>query len=253
MQPVGRAKVIESRMRLIFFIFLVSLGLCLRVNAGSSPLLNRAAQPWLAEADHWAFTVQVKQFAGTDVKEMRVERFDPSKPGAARWELVTVDGKTPTAERLVAWQKAKAKKHRFAPKTLADYFDFENIRVAEAKGSSISYALPLRSNHSWLLPMDHIGLTVTVNRTTHAIEEIKAAIDQPFHTALGLARIIDVNFDLKLTPAHAPVAVVTPANARPAGPAHVVIARLGERIEYDWSEFRRVTPAAVNAPEGNGD
>jgi len=240
-------------MRLIFFIFLVSLGLCLRVNAGSSPLLNRAAQPWLAEGDRWAFTVQVKQFAGMDVKEVRVEHFDPSKPGAARWELVTVDGNPPTPERLLAWQKAKAKKHRFAPKALADYFDFENVRVVEAKGSSISYALPLRSNHAWLLPLDHIDLTVTVNRSTHVIEAVKAAIDQPFRTALGLARIIEVNFDLKLSPAHAPVAVVSPANARPAGPAHMVIAKLGERTEYDWSEFHRVTPAAVKPPEGNGD
>ncbi len=240
-------------MRLIFFIFLVSLGLGLRANAGSSPLLNRAAEPWLAEGDHWAFTVQVKQFAGTDVKEVRVERFDPSKPGAARWELVTVDGNPPTPERLLAWQKAKAKKHWRGSKALADYFDFENIRVVEAKGSSISYALPIRSNHAWLLPLDRIDLTVTVNRTTHAIEGVRAAIDQPFHTALGLARIIEVNFDLKLSPAHAPVAVVTPANARPTGPAHMVIAKLGERIEYDWSDFHRVTPAVVKAPEESGD
>jgi hypothetical protein len=230
-------------MRVTFFIFLAALGLDLRAQAGSSPLLNRAAAPWLAESERWAFTARVKQFAGSDVKEVRVERYDPSKPGAARWELVSVDGQPPTPERLLAWQKAKARKYLQGPKVFADNFDFDNVRIVQAQGGFIRYALPLKSNHAVLFPLEHIELTVTVNRATHAIDEVKASIDQPFRTALGLARLIELNFDLKLSPRHTPVAVVTPADARPEGPARAVIARLGERIEYEWSDFHRVAPA----------
>lgn len=238
-------------MRATLIIFLWGLALC-RNAAGGSPLLNRAAEKWLAEGDRWAFTVQVREFdRSAALKEVRVERFDPSQAGAAKWELLTVNGAVPTAERRLAWMKAKAKRLRREPKALAEYFDFEHARVAGASPSVIHYVLPLRSNHAFLLPLEGIVLTVTVSRASLAITEVRAGIDEPFHAALGLARILEVNFDLKTYPAASPFAVVGPATARPAGPAHVVVARLGARIEYDWSDFQRVTPAAGDVPDGD--
>ena len=227
-------------MRPCVIILLAALGWGGRLDAGSSPLLNRAAAPWLEESERWAFTARVTQFTGAEVKEIRVERYDPSKPAGERWELVTVNGRPPAPERLQAWRKAKARKYLQGPKVFADNFDFENVRIVETKGQTITYALPMHSNHAVVLPLDHIELTVTVNRATHAIEQVKAGVDQPFRTALGLARIIELHVDLKVLPGPSPVAAVTPATARPAGPASAVLAKLGERVEYEWSEFRRV-------------
>lgn len=229
-------------MRLI--LGLIFLGVAV-VSAGAagSPLLTRAAEKWEAEANHWAFTVLVREVDEGELKEERLERYDPSKPGAARWELLSVDGEVPTPERLTAWQKSKARKHRRAPKTLSDFFDFENATAVSATEGAVSYLVPLRSNHNWLFPVDKVAVTLTVNKTDYAIEEVKAGIDESFRVALGLARIIDVNFDMKIDSARQHGVPVGPAAARPHGLAHVVIGRLGKRIEYTWSDFKRVTPS----------
>ena len=232
-------------MRLFLILFLSGLALA-GPEAAGSPLLNRAAEKWLAEGNHWAFTVRVREFDDGEVKEDRVEHYDPSKPGADRWELVTVDGRAPTEERRQTWLKYKAKRHRGAPPALADYFDFENARVAEVTASAVRYHLPLRSSHSWLFPVDRVALTVTVNKTTQAIEQVEAGLDEPYRVALGLARILDVDLDLKMNAPGPHGGAGGPAMAHPQGQAHVVVSRLGERIEYTWSDFRRVVPHPDN-------
>ncbi|MEO6873785.1 MAG: hypothetical protein ABI222_03075 [Opitutaceae bacterium] len=231
-------------MRLALCIILFGLGLIPEA-AARSPVLNQATEKWRGEIGRWAFTMRVRKFDGEAVEEERVERYDPSKAGAARWTLLSVDGQAPTDERRLAWQKVKARKRQKAPKLLDDYLDLENATLAGSTPETISYLLPMRSPHAVLLPVDHVVLTVTVNRATHAIEEVKAGIDVPFRAALGLARIIELNFDVRMNPSTANGAVVGPATSRPTGLAHVVMARLGERIEYDWSDFRRVTPAGA--------
>ena len=228
-------------MRLSLFILLF-YAVLVRGEVAGPPLLARAAKQWLEEGNHWAFTVQVREFDGGAVKEERVERYDPSKSGAERWELVAVDGRTPTEESRLAWQKKKARKHRDAPLELADYLDFENARIAGVTPLTVRYHLPMRSNRGWLLPVDRVALTVTVNKTTYAIEKVEARIDEPYRVALGLGRILDLDFDLIFNPSGEAGAVVGPATAQPAGIAHLVVARLGERIDYTWSDFRRVTP-----------
>jgi hypothetical protein len=152
-------------------------------------------------------------------------------------------------ERREAWLNYKARKRRDAPKSLAEYFDFENAKVAGVTPRTVRYHLPLRSNHSWLFPLDQVDLTVTVNKTTHAIEQVEAGINEPFRVVLGLARILDVDFDLKINPSGQRGAIVGPATSQPSGLAHVVVKRLGERIEYTWSDFQRVTPHPDNVSE----
>ncbi len=229
-------------MRLTSWLFLYGLG-AVSLAAAGSPLLNRAAENWQAETGRWACTMQVREWEDDQLKEERVERFDPSRPAADRWELVQVDGRPPTEERRAAWQKAQAKKHPKAPKLVSDYLDFENAQALRATAGSVSYHVPLRSSRGWWFPVDHIALTITVNKASHAVEQVQAGMDEPFRMALGLARIVELNFDLKLNPSAEPGAVVGPATAQPRGVAHVVIAYLGKRVEYSWSEFQRVTPA----------
>lgn len=242
LQPSGGMGVSSGLMRPILILFLLSLGV-VSAGAGGSPLLNRAAGPWLGEGNRWAFMVRVREFDHTEVKEDRVESYDPSKSGADKWTLVSVDGQEPTDERRQAWQKAKARRHFKTPPSLAEYLDFENVQLAGFSAGSISYRLPLRSNRNWLFPLDHIALTVTVNRVTHGIEEVTAGLDEPYHVAFGLARILAVDFAVKTNLSGQAGPVPGPAMARPQGRAQVVIARLGERIEYSWSDFRRVMPA----------
>jgi hypothetical protein len=226
----------------LFLILLLGGAVLAGPEAAGSPMLNRAAEKWLAEGNHWAFTVRVREFDEGEVKEDRVEHYDPSKPGADRWELVTVDGRAPTEVRRQTWLKYKTKHRRGVLPVLADYFDFENARVAEVTASAVRYHLPLRSNHSWLFPVDRVALMVTVNKTTQAIEQVEAGLDEPYRVALGLARVLDVDFDLKMNAPGQSGGAGGPAMAQPQGLARVVVSRLGARVEYNWSDFRRVTP-----------
>lgn len=230
-------------MRPILIPFLFALGAAAAAATGS-PLLNRAAEKWAEEGNHWAFNVLVREVDDGELKEERVEHYDPSQPLAERWELLSVDGQAPTPERRAAWQKSKARKHRKAPKTLAEFYDLEKATATSATAETVSYLVPLRSNHNWLFPVDRVSLTLTVNKTSYAIEEAKAGLDEPFRVALGLARIIDVDFDMKIDSSRPPGVTPGPATAQPRGLAHVVISRLGKRIEYTWSDFKRVAPAA---------
>lgn len=236
--------------------FLRGLLLCLlfaRAGAAGSPLLNRAAEKWMAEADRWAFTMQVREFDHHGLKEERVEHFDPSLPAAERWTLVTVNGQVATAERQAAWRAAKARKHRHEWKPLSAYFEFENATLVEALPHALRYRLPLRSNHNWLFPVDQIVLTVTVNKATAAIEQVEAGLEKPFNMALGLASLLDVDLDMKMNSSKPLAAPAGPAEAHPAGLAQIVMVRLGKRVEYKWSDFRRVPRSADSVADGERD
>ncbi|MDB6094368.1 MAG: hypothetical protein JWM32_1930 [Verrucomicrobia bacterium] len=232
-------------MRHLFCFLLLSSALVAEVD-GSSQLLNSAAEKWLSEGDRWAFTVKIKEFSGGEVKEERVERYDPSKPGIARWELLEVNGQPPTDERRAEWQKRKTKKRKAQPKMLGDYLDFESATIASATARDIRYHVPLKNSNRWLFPVDRVNLTVAVNKSTREIEQIEAGIDEPFRVALGLARILNVDLDLRINPDNQAGVPDGPATAKPEGQAHVVVNRFGERIEYSWSNFQRVTPHPDN-------
>ena len=238
-------------MRLSFFILSIIL-LC-PAFAVTPPLLEQAAEKWLGERDNWAFTMFVREFDGGRVKEERRERYDPSKPGSARWELLSVDGKPPTEERRAEWQKHKTKKRKNPGKPLNEYLEFERAKVVKENAKTACYNLPLRDSHSWLFPVDKVSLLVTVNKSTLAIEDVAAGIDEPFKVALGFARVMDLDFDLQMNPPEQGRDKSDPAAAKPDGTARAVVNKFGERIEYTWSDFQHVTPhpdnVIANAPK----
>ena len=228
-------------MRLPVSQFVLVLAL-LVLRAGASPLLDQAAAKWMTERDHWAFTMVVREYEGDALKEERQERFDPSQPAAGRWQLLTVDGKEPTAERRAAWLKKKTKGHRRAPRPLADYFDFERAQALDRAGELIRYRLPLRSNSALIFPVERIALIVTIDRTNRAVEKLEARIDEPYRVALGMARVLDVDLALQMNPMRPGRESGDPSAAHPDGTARLVMNRLGHRIEYAWSGFKRVSP-----------
>jgi hypothetical protein len=188
----------------------------------------------------------VREFQGGQLKEERQERYDPSKPGIARWELISINGAPPTEERRAEWQKRKTRKRPNPGKPLGQYFDFEESRVVIESDRIVRYNVPLRSNNRWLFPLDKVVMWVTVNKAAVAIEEVRAQIEEPFKVALGIARVMDVEFDLQVNPSEQEGDQSNPAMAKPDGTARAVVNKMGERIEYAWSEFQRVTPHPDN-------
>ena len=215
-------------------------------HAATPALLDQAVAKWIGGREQWAFTQFVREFDGGEVKEERLERCDPSQPGDRRWQLLTVNGRPPTDERRAEWQERKLRKRLNPGKSLGDFFDFEHATLTEENAQVVRYHLPLRNDHSWLFPMDRVNLQVTVNKATHAIDQIEAGIDEPFRVALGLGRVMDIDFDVQMNPSVRRGETDNPQAAKPGGKATAVVNKFGERIEYAWSEFKRVTPHPDN-------
>jgi hypothetical protein len=220
---------------------------CVRA-AEAPPLLERAVEDWLGERDHWAFTQRAVEYDNDGPRE-RLERFDPSKPGDQRWTLLAIDGQPPTDAQRAAWAKKKFKKNRRRfDQPLGDYFDFAGAKLLSETPELMRYEVPLRTDKSWLFPIDKVRVTVTVNKQTKALEHLSANVREPFKVLLGIARILGGDVDLSFLNLDADVAPA-PESTQPTGTAKVTVTRFGERVEFTWSDFKRVSPTANAAEE----
>lgn len=201
-------------------------------------------EKWLGERDHWAFTQRAVEYEN-GTPHVRLERYDPSKRGDARWTLLAINGKFPTPEQHAAWAKKKfQKKRRRFDMPLGDFFTFEDARVVSETPTRVRYELPLRNDRSWLFQADKVRVFVSVNKETRALERLIAEIEEPVKVLLGIARITDgeldlsfLNFDEDAEPG--------PESTQPTGRARVTVRKFGERVEFTWSDFKRVTPATA--------
>lgn len=225
------------------FIAVVFLGLAAaRGAAPRAALLETAVEKWLGERDHWAFTQRAVEYEDGRPRE-RLERYDPSKPGNARWTLLAINGRPPTPEEHAAWAKKKFKKNRRRfDSPIGDYFDFNDARVIAETPKLIRFEVPLRRDKNWLFQTDKVRVVVTINKETRALEHLLADIREPVKVLLGLARITDgkldlsfLNFDDDSAPG--------PESTQPKGTAHVIVSKFGERVEFTWTDFKRVNPA----------
>jgi hypothetical protein len=207
--------------------------------AEGPPLLQQVADKMADERQNWAFTQVARETSGNGEVLERVERYDPSRGHDHRWELLKLNGRTPTAQEAAEWSKRKNRTRSKAPKTLEDYADLSQAQVKSEDKDTVTYALPLRSSAGGLFPGNKISLTLTVNKESKEIEHAKAGIEGPFKVALGLAKVIDLDLDIEM-PDDAGKAA-----DKPQGKANAVINKLGKQVEYHWSDFTRVTAPAL--------
>ena len=213
--------------------------------AESAPsLLELAVENWLGERDSWAFTQRAVEYDGDTPRE-RLERYDPSRSGNDRWTLLAINGRMPTPEQHAAWAKKKFKKNRRRTDTpLGDFFDFKDAKIVAETPKLAHYAVPLRGDKNWLFETDKVKVIVSVNKETRALEHLTASVREPMKVLLGFAKItagkLDLsflNFDDDAPPG--------PESAQPTGSARMTVSKLGERAEFTWSDFKRVTPAGA--------
>jgi hypothetical protein len=215
--------------------------LLLLVLAGSlrgevPPLLNEIAERWTDLRDQWSFTQFVREYDGASVAEERVEHYDITRGEEHRWQLVTINGRPPTAEEEATWNKRKNKPRKRDIKPLSEFFDLDHAWVVSEDERSVSYAVPLQRTAGWIFPGEKVAVTVTINKQSHTVEKGRVTIDGPFNIALGLAKIVDLDFDLEI-PTNADGSPMDPPQAH--GTAYAVVNKLGRRVEYSWSDFVR--------------
>lgn len=236
----------DSASRVFFGMFaalalFASLLTCSQVGPLQPPeLLQVVASQWHDERDQWKFTQRVREFDGDRLAEERLETYDPTRGESRRWALLEVNGHPPTQDEWDAWNRRKNRPRRRDVKPVTDYFDLDRARVVAETPRLIRYELPLR-NTSWLIPSDKFAVTVTVDREQQTVRQARVRIDGPFNVALGLARVVDLDLDLRVTPRAAG------EPAQPEGTAYAVVNKLGRRIEYSWTDFMRTGDVAMHS------
>jgi hypothetical protein len=87
-----------------------------------------------------------------------------------------------------------------------------------------------------------VKVVVSINKTTRALEHLTAKVREPMKVLLGLAKITDGRVDLSFL-TFDDDAAPGPETSQPTGSARMTVSKFGERAEYTWSDFKRVTPA----------
>jgi hypothetical protein len=215
------------------------------IAAESVALLKEAFQNWSQGKDDLSF-VQRTRFLHDDgsLKEERVERYDPSLPDERRWALLEVDGKPPTDSQRERIQDRRNKKPRKkANKPLDEYFDLDNAKVIETEKDIVRYDVAVRPETARLIAVDKLNVGVSVRKDTKTIDRITAGLDQPMRIAMGVAKVTDVDLDLRFEPEdeNPKKNTVAEKTSEADGTMRVVMSKLGNRAEYTWGEFKRVS------------
>ncbi len=217
------------------FLFLFALA----APASPTSVLHEIAEKWSDERHRWAFTQLVRESDKKGLVQERVERYDPVRGEAHRWKLISLNGRKPTPGEEETWGKRKNRPRKRDARPLTEYLDIEHTRLLHEDDSTMRLELPLRRSFGWIFPGEKVDVILTVNKQSRMIERAQVTIDGPFNVALGLARVVDLDFDLEFSAGDKGPAV-DPGADPPRGTAYAVVNKLGRRIEYSWSDFTRL-------------
>jgi hypothetical protein len=230
-------------------LFAIGLSLvsCASASASSTALLKDAFKNWAQGKDDLSF-VQRTRFLHDDgsLKEERVERYDPSLPDNKRWELLEVDGKAPNSAQRERIQDRRNKKPRKkANKPLEEYFDLDSAKVLEDGKELVRYEVAVRPEAARLIAVDKLSVGISVRKDTKTIERIMAGLTEPMRIAMGVAKVTDIDLDLRFDAEDEPATKdgkkADESKTEADGTARVVMSKMGNRAEYTWGEFKRVS------------
>ncbi|MBC7368645.1 MAG: hypothetical protein H7343_17845 [Undibacterium sp.] len=211
------------------------------VRADTPQLLEKAITQWAEGREDLAFTQHTRfLFDDGKIKEERIERYDPSQPDSRRWRLIEIDGLPATEAQREKWETTKnGKPRKKVVKPPADYLDLERALLVDETSTSARFNVGLRPEAARLLAVEKIAVVITVERESGRISRIAANLRQPIRVLLGLARITDLDIDVRIEPTgqsspQQAGQVLTGSTAR------VTMSKLGYPMEYTWSDFERV-------------
>jgi hypothetical protein len=212
------------------------------LRAEMPPLLTKAFEQWAAGREDLAFTQRTRFFFDDGkVKAERVERYDPSLADRLRWRLIEVDGRPATDEQRKKWEAWKnGKTRKKVVKSPAEYLDLDHATLMDETSTSARFEIGLRSDAARLLAIEKIAVVVTVDKESGGIARIAATLRQPIQVLLGLARITDLDIDVRIEPPDEE-STRQAGEVQAGSTAHVAMSKLGNPMEYNWSDFKRVT------------
>jgi hypothetical protein len=231
--------IMTRRFRLLVFT-LFSIGVT-GIQAETPSLLVTALQRWSSGEGDLAFTQQTKIFLSSGmIKEERIERYDPSLPDSRRWRLIEVNGVPATQEQRAKWESRKnGKPRRKVDESPSEYLDLDRAVLVGETSKDVRFRIPLKPEAQRLLDTENIEVVITVDRQTGNVAGIGAALREPIRVLLGVARITDLDVDLRINPVDDASSNATD-EVESGSTARVRMSKLGRPVEYDWSDFKRV-------------
>jgi len=204
-------------------------------------LLARALEQWGAGREDLAFTQQTRFFSDDGVVKLeRIERYDPSLPDRLRWRLIAVDGRPATDQQREKWEGRKnGKPRRRVAKAPAEYLDLEHATLLDETSKNARFEVGLRPESARVLAVEKIAVIITVDKDSGSIAHVEASLRQPIRVLLGLARITDLDIDVRIEPVDDDSDGQS-GEVQSGSTASVTMSKLGYPVEYKWSDFKRV-------------
>jgi hypothetical protein len=222
------------------------------LRAEASPLLASALQRWLAGQHEMAFTEQTRVLRDDgSLKEEWTERFDPSQPDGKRWRLLESGGVPATDEQSLGRESKKnLRPRRKIGGSPIELFDTAHAVLVGDTPSMARFKVPLRPAMAHLIALQNIDVVVTVDKRSGNVSGIGAVLREPIGVLLGLVRITDLDVDLRVDPDSANAAKGA-EELEPGSKVRMTISKLGNSVQYDWSDFTQVPLADSQAAKGN--
>lgn len=117
----------------------------------------------------------------------RVERFDAAQPEFARWTLLQVDGRAPTADESADYHEKLSRRSRAgtAPR-LTDQVDLATLAIATDTPDRTTYRARLKEGEDGDDTARFLIATVVLHKPTQTIESFEIASTGPFSPVLGV-------------------------------------------------------------------
>jgi hypothetical protein len=226
------------------------------LRAGLPPLLDEAWTNYVKDIDHWSYTETTRASDATG-KQTRatVTRYDPSRPYAEQFTILSHNGNPPTeaqvkgarqrgidrGERL---ERLGGEENDAQPRIILNgapaLAELEHATVVEETAQSITYAVPMRAESKKGFPVEKFSTLVRVNKAERAFEHVAIRLAAPVRMAV-IAKMHQADFSIAFT-------TVDPKFSRVATVAknHAAISVLFRKRESGHEsvrgEFKRVTP-----------
>ncbi len=161
-------------------------------------------------------------------------------PDQERWRLLTWNGRPATKEERLKWEaKRNNRPRKKALKSPAEYLEVEKATLISEDEQRAQFELYFRPEIARLVAVNKVPVRVTIEKSSAAITRISGMLKEPMRIALGLARITDLDLDLRIeTDADNPS--TRPGEVEPGSTARVMLSKFGDPTEVIWSDFKRV-------------
>jgi hypothetical protein len=134
--------------------------------------------------DDYAFTRTVKSeqtSSGKTEHHVNIDKYDPTKPGDARWTLVSVDGVTPSTDILARYQKESPKRRVPGYYRLAKYFGTASTVSNDSHGKTVFHFNSLPKDSAIVMDSDvssntSADVTITEANGSTFVEQVHLTV-----------------------------------------------------------------------------